>query len=135
MTRTGILLTTSVVTVGVVLTAFIDMPKKLIWNASASVPLGLYAITPCDHLEVGDSVAIEPPEALSHFLAEREYLPRGVPLLKTVAALAGQRVCRIGSTIIVDEKAVGYAREHDRLRRACQCGRGAAASARTRCFS
>ena len=88
MTRTGILLTTSAATVGLALTAFIDMPKKLVWNASASIPLGLYTITPIDHLKVGDRVAIDPPEAIASFLAERGYLPRGVPLLKTVAALA-----------------------------------------------
>ena len=117
MTRTGILLTTSAATVGLALTAFIDMPKKLVWNASASIPLGLYTITPADHLKVGDRVAIDPPEAIASFLAERGYLPRGVPLLKTVAALPGQRVCRIDSKIIIDGVAIGEARECDRLGR------------------
>jgi conjugative transfer signal peptidase TraF len=117
MTRTGILLTTSAATVGLALTAFIDMPKKLVWNASASIPLGLYTITPIDHLKVGDRVAIDPPEAIASFLAERGYLPRGVRLLKTVAALPGQRVCRIGNKIIVDGIAICEARETDRLGR------------------
>jgi conjugative transfer signal peptidase TraF len=117
MTRTGILLTTSAATVGLALTAFIDMPKKLVWNASASIPLGLYTITLADHLKVGDRVAIDPPEAIASFLAERGYLPRGVPLLKTVAAQSGQRVCRIGSKIIIDGIAIGEARERDRLGR------------------
>jgi conjugative transfer signal peptidase TraF len=117
MTRTGILLTTSAATVGIALTAFIDVPKKLIWNASASVPLGLYAIITTDHFSVGDRVAIDPPEPLARYLAERGYLPRGVPLLKTIAAAPGQRVCRIGSKIIIDGKAVGEARARDRLGR------------------
>lgn len=124
MTRTGILLTTSAATVGVALTAFIDMPKKLIWNASASLPIGLYAITSIDHPSVGDRVAIDPPEALAQFLAERGYLPRGVPLLKTVAALAGQRVCRIGSAIIIDGTTAGEALERDRLGRALPVWQG-----------
>jgi conjugative transfer signal peptidase TraF len=117
MTRTGILLTTSAATVGVALTAFIDLPKKLIWNASASVPLGLYAITATDQLSIGDHVAIDPTEPLASFLAERGYLPRGVPMLKTIAAIPGQRVCRIGSKIIIDGKAVGKTRNCDRLGR------------------
>jgi conjugative transfer signal peptidase TraF len=117
MTRTGILLTTSAATIGIALTAFIDVPTKLIWNASASVPLGLYTITPIDRLNVGDRVAVDPPEPLARFLAERGYLPRGVPLLKTVTALPGQRVCRIGSRIIIDGEAIGEARERDRLGR------------------
>ena len=117
MTRTGIVLTTSAVTVGIALTAFIDVPKKLIWNASASVPLGLYKITPVNHLRVGDRVVIDPPELLASLLAERGYLPRGVPLLKTIAAVAGQRVCRIGSIIIIDGEAIGQTHEQDRLAR------------------
>ena len=124
MTRTGILLTTSAATVGLALTAFIDMPKKLVWNASASIPLGLYTITPINHLKIGDRVAIDPPEAIASFLAERGYLPRGIPLLKTVAALSGQRVCRIGSKIIIDGVAIGEARERDRLGRALPIWQG-----------
>jgi conjugative transfer signal peptidase TraF len=117
MTRSGILLTTSAATVGIALTAFIDVPRKLTWNASASVPLGLYAITAAGHLSVGDRVAIDPPEPLATFLAERGYLPRGVPLLKTIAATQGQRVCRIDSKIIIDGRAVGEAFVRDRLGR------------------
>ena len=117
MTRTGIILTTSTVVVGVTLTAFIDMPKKLIWNASASTPVGLYVITPIDRFTVGDLVAVDPPEILAHFLAERHYLPRGVPLLKHIAALPGQRVCRIGRRVIVDGVTAGEARDRDRLGR------------------
>jgi conjugative transfer signal peptidase TraF len=127
MTRSGILLTTSAATVGIALTAFIDVPKKLIWNSTASVPLGLYAITTADHLAIGNRVAIDPPEPLATFLAERGYLPRGVPLLKTIAAIQRQRVCRIGSKIIIDGKAVGETRARDRLGRelpvwqGCRC--------------
>jgi conjugative transfer signal peptidase TraF len=127
MTRSGILLTTSAATVGIAVTAFIDVPTKLIWNASASVPLGLYAITAAGHLSVGDRVAIDPPEPLATFLAERGYLPRGVPLLKTIAATQGQRVCRIDIKIIIDGRAVGETRARDRLGRelpvwqGCRC--------------
>lgn len=47
-------------------------------------------------------------------LAHGGYLPLGVPLLKPVAALPGQRVCRIGAAVTVDGKPLGdaLARDH-----------------------
>ncbi|QFQ88817.1 S26 family signal peptidase [Paracoccus kondratievae] len=90
---------------------------RLIWNASASVPLGLYVLQPVGSLAVGDLVAIDPPEPLAGFITERGYTAVGVPLLKHVAALAGQRVCRSGSTITIDEAEVAEALPQDRLGR------------------
>src|SRR3546814_18179470 len=52
-----------------------------------------------------------PPAA---FLSDGGYLPRGVPLMKHVAALPGQRVCRNGTAITVDGIAMGDALDHDR---------------------
>jgi type IV secretory pathway protease TraF len=46
-------------------------------------------------------------------MAERRYLPRGVPLMKRVAALPGQRVCREGSHITVDGIDMGEALSRD----------------------
>ena len=57
---------------------------------------------------VTELVAVLPPEPLAAFLAERSYLPRGVPMLKRVLALPGQTVCRNGLTITVD--GIGLAR-------------------------
>jgi conjugative transfer signal peptidase TraF len=47
-------------------------------------------------------------------LAERGYLPTNVPLLKRVAALSGQTVCRIGARITIDGQLVGKAHLTDR---------------------
>jgi type IV secretory pathway protease TraF len=71
-----------------------DRSPWLVCNASASVPIGLYVIHTVDGLRVGELVVIRPPEPLASFLADRGYLPRGVPLVKHVAALPGQSVCR-----------------------------------------
>src|SRR3546814_2905757 len=63
---------------------------------------------------------------MASFLAAGGYLPPGVPLLKRVLGLPGQKVCRVGRTITVDRVAMGQARETDRLGRAmpdCQCCR------------
>lgn len=88
-----------------------------VWNASASVPTGLYVLRGKASLQVGERVAIEPPPALRRLLAERRYLPTGVPLLKRIAAVSGQRVCRFAHGITVDGEYVGAARARDRLNR------------------
>ena len=87
---------------------------KLIWNASASVPIGLYRVEPTDRLKLADLVLLRPPEALEKFLADGGYLPCGVPLLKRVEGLPGQTVCRLGLSVSVDGKPIGEARTDDR---------------------
>jgi conjugative transfer signal peptidase TraF len=57
---------------------------------------------------------VRPPGPLATFLADRRYLPRGIPLLKRVLALPGQTVCRVQLAITVDKIAMGAAREYDR---------------------
>lgn len=97
--------------------AFAPLPLKLIWNASASTPIGLYAVHPAGRLSVTDLVVVRAPEPLATFLAQSGYLPRGVPLMKRVAALPGQRICRNGHTISVDGTPMAAARDRDRLGR------------------
>jgi conjugative transfer signal peptidase TraF len=87
--------------------------KRYVWNASGSVPVGLYRLQPTGNLFVMQLVAVQPPEPLATFLADNSYLPRGVPMLKRVLALPGQTVCRDGLTIAVDNIAMGEARERD----------------------
>jgi conjugative transfer signal peptidase TraF len=113
MTRFGYVMKTYFAALSVGVFSFLPVAPKLIWNASASVPLGLYSIEPARHLEVTDLVAVETPEPLASLMAERRYLPRGVPLMKRVAALPRQRVCRDGSHITVDGIDMGEALSRD----------------------
>jgi conjugative transfer signal peptidase TraF len=87
---------------------------RLVWNASESVPMGLYGVQPARRLIVTDLVVAFPPEPLATFLAEGGYLPRGVPLIKRVLALPQQMVCRNDLAMTVDGIEVGAARERDR---------------------
>lgn len=89
------------------------MPR-LIWNASASVPIGLYAVRPERTPRREDLVVVSPPALLADYLAQGGYLPRGVPLLKRIAAVGGQRVCRTDRTVTVDGAAFATARDKDR---------------------
>ncbi|NYF32539.1 S26 family signal peptidase [Sphingopyxis sp. JAI108] len=91
---------------------------RLVWNASASVPLGLYRIDVGATPRLGDLVLVEPPAPLAALLAGRGYLPRGVPLLKHVAAAEGALVCRSGVFVTVDGRFGARARAADRLGRA-----------------
>jgi len=84
-----------------------------IWNASNSVPIGLYRVQPATRLAVTELVAVQPPDLLAAFLDLNGYLPIGVPMLKRVLALPGQTVCRNGLTITVDGIEVGDAQERD----------------------
>ena len=97
--------------------AAIDVSPMFIWNASASVPIGLYHVLPEDHLGVTDLVAVIPPEPIAKFLVARNYLPRGVPLLKHVLGVPGQTVCRIHLDILIDGIVIATARERDRYGR------------------
>jgi len=90
---------------------------RLMWNASASTPVGLYTLHPARRLRVGDLIADRPPPALARFMAVRRYLPLDVPLLKYVGALAGQTVCRQGLFVSVDGVHVATALRRDHARR------------------
>lgn len=74
----------------------------LVWNASASSPIGLYHVEPVGDARPGDIVIAWPPADARELGARRRYLPRNVPLVKRVAAAAGDRVCAIGAAIFVN---------------------------------
>lgn len=117
MTRLGYVMLTYFTAMGVAAAAVIPTSLKLVWNGSASAPIGLYRIVPLERLEVPDLVAVMPPEPLEDFMVERGYIGRGVPILKRVLGLTGQRVCRTGQTITVDGIAMGEALDRDRRNR------------------
>jgi len=114
MTRFGYVMTTYFSIMGVAIASFVPAPSRLIWNASASVPIGLYDLDPPGPLHEGDLVAIMPDEPLADFMVARGYIGRGVPLMKHVSALPGQEVCRRGNAVSVDAVPFGMALDRDR---------------------
>jgi conjugative transfer signal peptidase TraF len=117
MTRLATLLLTAFASVPLGSAVFSDLPKMLIWNASASAPIGFYAVAPIENLQVPDLVVALPPPLIAAFLDARGYLPIGVPLLKRVLALSGQTVCRTGPDIIAYNAVIGRAQVRDRTGR------------------
>jgi len=124
MTRLGYILVGLFTIEALAVVTVIDPAPRLLWNASASAPLGLYRVRKTDHPHVGQLVAILPPEPLARWMAGRHYLPEGVPLLKHVSALPGQRICRNGVTITIDGKSIGTAKLRDSRGHALPVWRG-----------
>jgi conjugative transfer signal peptidase TraF len=81
--------------------AFPPVPR-LVWNASASAPIGLYAVIPDTQIEPGDMVVAHVPDPWRALAAKRRYIPANVPLVKHVAAAAGDEVCALGQEIFVN---------------------------------
>ncbi len=114
----------SVVSTSLALVAVAPPTPVLLWNTTASAPVGLYRVGPTMRLGVGDLVVARPPEPLATWFDEAGYLPRGVPLVKHVAAVAGQRICRSGASLTVDGRAIAQARDRDRFGRRLPVWRG-----------
>lgn len=104
--------------------AVTDPLPRLVWNASASAPIGLYRVLPDTDPPLGTLVAVAPPQRLGRWMAVRGYLGENVPLLKHVVAKAGQHICRIGAVVNIDGRAVVVALERDRLGRPLPVWRG-----------
>lgn len=107
---------------------------RFIWNASASVPIGLYRLEPVSRVAVSDLAVVVPPPPLAAFLSRRGYLARGVPLIKRVLAVFGTSVCRRGATIIAYDHAYGQARLTDRRGRPLPSWQGCQELARGEVF-
>jgi len=93
--------------------ATISHAPLLVWNASASAPIGLYRVLPGAPRR-GDLVLVYPPEGAAKLAAERRYLPAGVPLIKRIAAMGGDDVCVFDGAIIINGKIVARQIEADR---------------------
>jgi conjugative transfer signal peptidase TraF len=111
--RRATLATTGAGALAIALTMAWQHAPLFVWNASESVPVGLYAVRPSSVLTINELVVVQPSDMLADFLAAGEYLPKGLPLLKHIAALPGSRVCRSGLAVTVDGVLRAIAREQD----------------------
>ena len=84
------------------------LPKKLVWNASTSMPTGLYSVQKRSPMR-GELVIAKLPDWARMIADQRAYLPSNVPALKRVSALAEDRVCRFDREILVNGTAVARA--------------------------
>lgn len=94
------------------LSAMLQPRPLLVWNASASAPVGLYFIWPGGRPSQHDMVVARLASPWRDMAAQRHYLPENVPLVKRVAAVSGDLVCAAGNKVFVNGKLVA-----ERLRR------------------
>lgn len=71
----------------------VKFPIKLIYNASASAPIGFYRVTPVSGLKRGAFAVVPTPPDFRMMAAKRHYLPFNVPLIKRIVALSGDTDC------------------------------------------
>ena len=104
--RPRVVLALTVLGIGLMGYACLTRPAPLvIYNGSASAPLGFYLVRYADRIRRGDLVLVKTPESVGLLAAERHYLPLNVDLVKRVVALKGDRVCAVKGIVNVD----GYA--------------------------
>ncbi|MGV7120829.1 S26 family signal peptidase [Sphingopyxis sp. 550A] len=94
-------------------TLLIEPRPRLVWNASASAPVGLYAVGGAAPLARGDMVIARVPVEYRMFAARRHYLPANVPLVKRVVAAAGDEVCAVGARVMVNGRLVARRLDRD----------------------
>jgi conjugative transfer signal peptidase TraF len=102
----------AVISALVLAATLVPPPPLLVWNASASAPRGLYAVTPGALPRPGDIAVARLRDAARRIAAQRHYLPVTAVLVKRVAAGAGDRVCAQGQSIRINGRAA--ARRHSR---------------------
>ncbi|MGB5076823.1 MAG: S26 family signal peptidase [Sphingorhabdus sp.] len=79
-------------------------PPLLVWNVTPSAPTGMYRLTQGAKIRVGDMAVTWVPPVARQWAAMRNYLPSNVPLVKRVAAVAGDHVCAVNADIFVNGK-------------------------------
>jgi type IV secretory pathway protease TraF len=87
----------------------------VVWNATASAPVGFYRVLPAgqEPLRTGEFVLVRLDASTAHLYADRGYLPLGVPLLKRIAAVSGQLVCELDGKLSIDGRHVADALPSD----------------------
>jgi conjugative transfer signal peptidase TraF len=95
------------------LTIVLPPLPRLVWNASASAPIGLYAVSPGATLRRGDMVIAWPPAEAGQLAASRHYLPRNVPLVKRVAGTGDDAICAVDRVVTVNGRPVAVRRAAD----------------------
>lgn len=96
----------------------------LVYNASASAPLGLYRLVTADRIDRGDLVLSHLPSAAARLAADRHYLPLSVPVVKRIAGLAGDLVCADSGIVVINDRIVAETLLVDRAGRPLPAWRG-----------
>ena len=115
--------TAAIVIVAVICTIGTPQRLLLVWNVTPSTPIGFYIVTQAMPKR-GDLVVTRLPPAMEALAVSRAMLSANTPVLKPIAALAGDFVCRFRSTVTINGRFAAMAREADRHGRSLPIWRG-----------
>ena len=107
-----------VLVAGLTATIVVRPRPYLVWNVSASAPVGLYSLSADGYPEKGDMVVARVPARWRELAARRRYIPANVPLVKRVVAEPGDTVCALGEDILINARRVAERRHRDAMGRA-----------------
>ncbi len=106
----------SIAIASLVLAPSFGYQKRLIWNRTASAPIGLYWVT--DGPITYDRWAVLSPKSDASEWAETHgFVGEDWPLLKAIAGLPGDKICREDETILINDEVRALALEQDDLQR------------------
>ena len=88
--------------------SMVSLPKKLLYNGSASAPVGFYWLDD-GSFQRGDFVALQVPERIRELVEDRGYLPPNVPLIKRIVGGPGDEICRIGLEVRINGVTIAMA--------------------------
>ncbi len=91
--------------------------SRLIWNRTASAPVGLYWLSDAP-LHKGQWVVVSARSAEADWAEARGFVGADWPLIKQIAGLEGDQICRDGDSIAINGARVGLALRVDILGRA-----------------
>lgn len=116
MKRRALLMTG--VGIGLALFGLVFSPMdRLIWNRTASAPQGLYWLSD-EPFTPGRWVVVSGRSAEAQWAEEHGFVGRNWPLLKQIAGLPGDEICRSGVEVSINGKPVATARQRDSMGRA-----------------
>lgn len=88
--------------------SFLSARPRLVWNSTASAPIGLYIVEDRAWTK-GDRVAVRPDPFLLELLVSFDALEADQILIKRAAAISGDDVCRNGFLVTINGAQVAKA--------------------------
>jgi conjugative transfer signal peptidase TraF len=102
------------VIIAVITAGKVALTGHLLINYTASIPRGVYWISPGQMPQRGELVAFPIPESVREVVHGRRYLPASVELLaKPLAAVGGDHVCIRNHRLVINGSFVAQVRDND----------------------
>ncbi len=94
----------SLAVIGTAVETFFPPRPVVLYNPSASAPIGWYRLRDKISLKNGEQIAVYAPEWARRLADKRGYLPYDYPLIKTIWAISGEQVCYHENRVIVPNR-------------------------------